>query len=96
LWASYLGLASNCNPPDLIFASWVARITNMSHWYPDFFFFHISCVSELRFVSLRPSCWLEVLITCSLSVDVFSMFRQERVVAGWGSIFYHWAEVIDH
>jgi hypothetical protein len=38
--------------------------------------FHISYASALEFAPLRPNCWLEVLITSSLSVEIFSAFRQ--------------------
>jgi hypothetical protein len=44
-------------------------------------FFHISCLSALGFVHLRPSHLLEVLMTFSLSVEMFPMFRQNGVVA---------------
>jgi hypothetical protein len=45
-------------------------------------FFHISDVSALVFVILRPSYQLEVLTTCVLSVEVFSMFMQDWVEVG--------------
>jgi hypothetical protein len=43
-------------------------------------FFHISFVSALGFVHLRPCNWLEILITCSHFVEVFSMFKQDVVL----------------
>jgi hypothetical protein len=45
-------------------------------------FFHISYVSALGFVHLGSSNWLEVLVTCSLSVVIFSMFKYDSVVPG--------------
>jgi hypothetical protein len=50
--------------------------------YIDMFF--IFLVSALGFIRLRTSCWLEVSITCNLSVEVFSMFSQESLTAGLG------------
>jgi hypothetical protein len=49
------------------------------------YFFHVSCVSDFVFSHLRLSCWLEVLITCSLSV-----ISQDQVVAGLKSSFSPW------
>jgi biotin transporter BioY len=37
------------------------------------FIFHISCVSALAFVYLWPSFWLEVLLSCILSIEVFNV-----------------------
>jgi hypothetical protein len=31
--------------------------------------------SELGFVHLQLNSWLELLLTCSLSIEIFSMFR---------------------
>jgi hypothetical protein len=39
-------------------------------------FFHISHISALGFVHLRQSCWLEVLMTCSLSVKYYLCVEQ--------------------
>jgi hypothetical protein len=39
-------------------------------------------VSALEFVHLRPCHWLNILITYSFSVEIFSMFRQNSVVSG--------------
>jgi hypothetical protein len=44
-------------------------------------FFLITCVSMLGVTHLRPSHWLKGLITCSLSVEKVSMFRQDSEVA---------------
>jgi hypothetical protein len=41
----------------------------------------------LGFMYLRPRFWLEVLIDCVLSVEVFTMFRQNWVVATLWCIF---------
>jgi hypothetical protein len=53
----------------------------MLPWFVLFCFI-ISWVSVLRFVQLRPGHWLEVLITCILLTEVFSMLRQNWVVTG--------------
>jgi hypothetical protein len=45
--------------------------------------FGISCVSVLGFVPLRPNSWLEVLITCSISVDV-----QAGQCSGWVEVVF--------
>jgi hypothetical protein len=50
--------------------------------------FHITCVSTWEFIHLRPTHWLEVLITCSLPVEIVSMVRQESLVAG---LRYHFS-----
>jgi hypothetical protein len=39
-------------------------------------------ISALRLMRLRPSYWLEFLNTCSLSIELSSMFRHESEVAG--------------
>jgi hypothetical protein len=44
--------------------------------------FSLSCIFVLGFSHLRPSVWLEVLITYGLLVEVFSVFRQDSVVTG--------------
>jgi hypothetical protein len=45
-------------------------------------FFHIASIFALEFMHLKTSHWLEVLITCSLSIEIVSMFNQFSVVAG--------------
>jgi hypothetical protein len=42
--------------------------------------FYLFCVSLFGFAHLRLSHWLKVLITYIISVEVFSMFRQDWVV----------------
>jgi hypothetical protein len=39
------------------------------------FFLHFSYDSTVGFAYLRPSGWLVVLISCSLLVEIFTMFR---------------------
>jgi hypothetical protein len=53
-------------------------------------FFHITCVSVLRFIHLRPNCGLEVLFTCILSTEIVLLFSQDSVVAGLMCYFHHW------
>jgi hypothetical protein len=48
--------------------------------------FHITCVSVLGLMHLRSSFWLEILISCVLSVEVFTMFIQDWIVA---KLWYH-------
>jgi hypothetical protein len=36
------------------------------------------------------SCWLEVLITCSLAIEMFSVFRQDCIVGGLQYNFIYW------
>jgi hypothetical protein len=42
-------------------------------------FFHVSCVYALGFAYLRLSHWLDILTTCTFSVEIFSMFGQDCV-----------------
>jgi hypothetical protein len=53
------------------------------------YFFYIAYISAMRFAQLRPNLWLEVLITCSLSVEIFSMFRQAVQWPVWGTTSHY-------
>lgn len=50
------------------------------------FFLHFSYDSTVGFAYLRPSGWLVVLISCSLLVEIFTMFRQG--VIGWFDVIF--------
>jgi hypothetical protein len=52
--------------------------------------FQISCDSVLGFVHPRQNHWLEVLIICNLSNEIFVMFMQDSGVARLGYISYYW------
>jgi hypothetical protein len=58
--------------------------------------FYISCVSTLGFVHLRPRYWLEILIFCSLSVQIFSMFRQDRLRCYFSPLGLVYGSVVKH
>jgi hypothetical protein len=45
-------------------------------------FFHISCVSELRFKHLKPQSLVVTFNYQRSAVDVFSVFRQDSIVEG--------------
>jgi hypothetical protein len=49
----------------------------------------LPCFFKISYVSayIKPSHWLEVLITCSLSVEIVSIFKQDSVVAGLRCFF---------
>jgi hypothetical protein len=46
------------------------------------FVFHISYIYTVEFADLGLCHWLEMLVPCSLSVNIFSMFWQDIIVAG--------------